>query len=97
MNIVNCSSLNEIRQNIDKIDKEIVFLLSQRGEYVKQAIKFKRTFGEIKDTKRIDQIINNAVIYAKELGFDAHATEYIYRHLIKAFIQLEENAFAREE
>ena len=34
-------SLDQIRTNIDEIDKEIVVLLSKRGNCVKQAARFK--------------------------------------------------------
>ncbi len=96
MDVINCSSLAEVRSNIDKIDKEIVLLLSQRGEYVKQATKFKKTSSDITNTKRVEQIIRNVVKHAKELDFDTVTAEDIYRHLIDAFIKLEERTFNKQ-
>jgi isochorismate pyruvate lyase len=90
----NFSSLDEIRENIDKLDKEIVILLSKRGEYVKQAARFKTTAAHIKDQKRLEQVIEKVTSYAKEIGFDPFTIEIIYRSMIDAFIQLEMNAFA---
>ena len=37
-----CMSLEEVRTNIDRIDREIVVLLAERGGYVQQAVKFKK-------------------------------------------------------
>jgi len=90
----NFSSLDEIRANIDKLDNEIVILLCKRGECVKQAARFKTTTAHIKDQQRLEQVIEKVTSYAKDLGFDPFTIEVIYRHMIDAFIQLEEKAFA---
>ncbi len=94
MNESNFSSLDEIRTNIDKIDKEIVILLSQRGEFVKQAARFKTTAANVKDSKRLEQIIEKVTSYAREIGFDPFTIVIIYRNMIEAFIQLEMKTFA---
>jgi isochorismate pyruvate lyase len=90
----NFSSLDEIRAHIDKLDKEIVILLSKRGECVKQAARFKTTTANIKDPPRLEQVIEKVTSYAKEIGFDPFTIEIIYRHMIDAFIQLEMKTFA---
>jgi isochorismate pyruvate lyase len=83
------SSLNEIRSNIDKLDKEIVILLCKRGELVKQAARFKPNPANIKDLKRLEQIIEKVTSYAKEINFDSFTIENIYRNMIEEYIQLE--------
>jgi isochorismate pyruvate lyase len=90
----NFSSLEEIRTNIDKIDREIVILLSKRGECVKQAARFKTTAANVKDLKRLEQIIEKVTSYAREFGCDPFTIEIIYRNMIEAFIQLEMKTFA---
>jgi isochorismate pyruvate lyase len=90
----NFSSLDEIRANIDKLDKEIVTLLCKRGECVQQAARFKTTTAHIKDPQRLEQVIEKVTLYAKEIGFDPFTIEIIYRHMIDAFIRLEKQAFA---
>jgi isochorismate pyruvate lyase len=87
------SSLDEVRANIDKIDKEIVSLLCQRGEYVKQAARFKTTASNIKDSQRLEQIVQKVTSYAKAHNFDPFTIESIYRNMIDAFIQLETKAY----
>ena len=39
---VRCNSLNEVRENIDNIDREIVALLAARGNFVAQEHHLKR-------------------------------------------------------
>ncbi|MDQ6723676.1 MAG: chorismate mutase [Thermoproteota archaeon] len=89
MNESNFSSLDEIRTNIDKIDKEIVTLLSKRGDCVKQAARFKESVANVKDSQRLEQIIQKVTSYAKDIGFDPLTIEIIYRNMVDAFIQLE--------
>ncbi len=40
MNMADCKTIEEVRENINRIDREIVELISQRSRYVGQAIKF---------------------------------------------------------
>lgn len=37
-----CSSLDEVRDNINRIDNEIIKLIAERGQYVVQASSFKK-------------------------------------------------------
>ena len=93
MEVVNCSSLDEIRKNIDSIDMEIVSLLVKRGKYVQQAAKFKIDYSSIEDKKRIDDIIDKVTSYSRELKFDPTVIEKIYSYLIEVYIQFEKKKF----
>jgi len=91
--VVNCSSLGEIRKNIDSLDMEIVSLLVRRGKYVQQAIKFKSNYSKIEDKKRVDEIIAKVTSYSRELSFDPTVIEKIYSFLIEVYIQFEKKKF----
>lgn len=91
-----CTSLNEIRNHIDLIDKQLVELLVKRGMYVKQAVKFKQSFNHIKDTKRIDQIIDNVTRHSTNLDFDPLIIKNIYEFLIRVYIQFEEDVYKKD-
>lgn len=91
--MVDCSSLGEIRKNIDLIDKEIVSLLVRRGKYVQQAAKFKSDYSTIEDKIRVDEIINKVTNYSRELNFDPTVIEKIYSFLIEVYIQFEKKKF----
>ena len=88
-----CSSLEEIRENIDLIDREIVSLLVKRGKYVMQAVKFKKSITNVEDQVRINYIITKVTAYAKEMNFNSSIIEQIYRFLIRVYIQLEKETF----
>lgn len=88
-----CSSLEEIRENIDLIDRDIVSLLVKRGNYVMQAAKFKNNITKVEDQVRIDNIITKVTGYSKEMNFNSSVIEQIYRFLIQVYIQLEKDTF----
>jgi hypothetical protein len=41
------STLDEVRANIDRLDRQIVSLLAERGGYVLQAARLKETIGDL--------------------------------------------------
>ncbi|MHB1321464.1 MAG: chorismate mutase [Acidithiobacillus ferrivorans] len=86
---VECASIEEIRLNIDRIDRQIVSLLAERGAYVKQAAKFKKTTSDVKAPQRVEQVITKVIALSAELGANATVTEQVYRAMIAAFIDAE--------
>ena len=83
------SGIEEVRTKIDGIDRKIVELLAERGNYVKQAARFKKTTADVKAPQRVEQVINKVMALAKELGADASVTELVYRAMIRGFIEAE--------
>lgn len=84
---MNCQSLEEVRRQIDRIDRQLVALLAERGGYVAQAARFKKTAAEVRAPQRVEQVIAKVTALARELGADAGLTERVYRAMIAAFIE----------
>ncbi len=40
--MIDCKDINEVRDNIDRIDNQIVKLIAERSFFVKQAANFKK-------------------------------------------------------
>jgi len=91
-NITNCDSLEEVRQNIDKIDSKLLDLIAIRSHYVDQAALFKNTENEIAAPDRVNEILHKIKILAEEKGLNPLLTEKIYRTMINAFIDQEMSA-----
>jgi len=89
MPIIQCTSIDEVRAQIDRIDRAIVALLAERGAYVKQAARFKTTTDAVQAPQRVEQVIQKVTALAHELGAEANVTEQVYRTMIAAFIQNE--------
>ena len=81
-----CRNLNEVRENIDRIDREIVRLLAERGHYVRQAARFKKTSEDVQAPKRVEEVIANVRALAMEYGANPDIVEQVYRTLIARFI-----------
>ena len=55
--VVNCTTLEHVRENIDRLDQQIVTLLAERGRYVSQAARFKKDADGVKAPQRVEQVI----------------------------------------
>ncbi|ART63823.1 chorismate mutase [Kushneria marisflavi] len=84
-----CRDLSEVRQHIDRIDREIVATLAERGYYVHQAAGFKRNEQEVKAPQRVKQVIERVRTMAEEQQGDPGVVEQVYRAMIAAFIEAE--------
>ena len=87
--IVECHSLEDVRAHIDRIDRQLVALLAERGGYVKQAARFKNTADDVKAPQRVEQVIAKVVALSHECGANPTVTEQVYRAMISAFISAE--------
>ena len=80
-----CASLDEVRAHIDRLDREVVRLLAERGKYVVQAARFKKTEADVRAPDRVEQVVANVRRYAAEFGAPASVVERGYRVLIEGF------------
>ncbi|WP_110970475.1 chorismate mutase [Pseudomonas huaxiensis] len=83
---VRCTSLDEVRQHIDRIDRDLVTLLARRGNLVAQAAAFKKTSDDVRAPARVEQVITKVRGIAEETGASAQVVEQVYRAMIDAFI-----------
>lgn len=90
-----CESLDEVRSQIDRLDREIVGLLAKRGEYVRQAARFKKTKADVAAPARVEKVIGKVRSLAGERGGDPEVVERVYRAMIAAFIEAEQKEHAR--
>lgn len=84
-----CENLEQVRENIDRIDREIVKLISERSTYVAQAANFKKTTDDVKAPQRVEKIIEKVRNLAKEDSVNPDIVENIYREMISSFINFE--------
>lgn len=88
-----CNSLEEVRENIDRIDNEIIRLIAERGTYVIQASQFKKDEDSVKDTGRVKKVIAKVREKAEEYGADSDMIEALYREMISRFVNMEMSEF----
>lgn len=88
-----CESLEEVRANIDRIDGEIIRLVAERKKYVVQAAAFKKDEDGVKDTARVEKVIQKVKEKAELYGADQDMIEALYREMISGFINMEMKEF----
>lgn len=84
-----CSNLQEIRLEIDRIAREIIKLIGKRFEYVKAASKFKTDENSVKAPERFKSMLQQRRDWAEAEGLNADAIEKLYRDLVNYFIDEE--------
>jgi len=84
-----CNSLLEVRQEIDKIDSQLVELISERSHFVRQAASFKNSIEEVKADERMDFIIQKVRHKAIELGVSPNMISELFTIMINDMVELE--------
>lgn len=92
--LVQCASLDEVRQQIDRVDRELVALIAERGHYVRQAAGLKKTAAEIPAPQRVAQVLARVDALARESGADPAVVAATWRAMIAAFIEAEQGTHA---
>lgn len=84
-----CSSLQEVREEIDKIDFEIVELIAKRNSYIHQAASFKNSIEEVKDEDRIDTVKQRVRAKAIELDVSPNLISELFTKMIDEMVESE--------
>src|SRR5437868_11173601 len=85
-----CTSLAEVRSNIDRLDTAITRLLAERNHFVTEAAKFKPSVAGVVVPSRVEEIITRVREMAAELHVNPDSIEMVYRTIIDAFTKDEQ-------
>ena len=89
MQIKQCSSLKEAREEIDHLDEQIVELIARRNAYIRQLAHFKNSVDEIKAQDRISDVISRVRAKAIELDLSPNLINDLYLRMIDAMVDSE--------
>jgi isochorismate pyruvate lyase len=70
-----CENMVDIRAEIDRLDRQVIALLSGRFAYVKAASKFKRSETTVKAPERFNAMLGQRRVWAEEDGLNADVIE----------------------
>ena len=90
-----CATLAEVRDNIDRIDRQIVALMAERGKYVAEAGRFKADPAAVSAPARVEAIITKVKAMAADDGLAPEVAERAYRAMIAAFEDYEREEWTR--
>ena len=88
-----CQTMNEIRDGVDALDRELVALLAERQRYMERAALIKKTREDVRDEARISDVLAKVLAEAKRRGLSASIAEPVWRTLIECCIAHELKAF----
>ena len=91
----NKKKLNLIRVKLDKLDNNLLSLIKQRSNLVKEVLKLKEFKKEIVDKKRINLILDKINKKSKKLSIDPKITKRIWKNMIWSFIDYERRNFKK--
>ena len=88
-NLKKCDSLEEVRQEIDKLDDNLVELISQRSHLIRQAAGFKNTVDEVKAENRVEFILQKVRHHAIEEGVSPNMISELFTIMIEEMVETE--------
>ncbi len=77
-----CESKQDVRREIDRIDRALIGLLAERHAYVTRMAEIKTDPHEAHDPARIESVIGTVRERAMEQGLDEDQAELLWRTLI---------------
>lgn len=84
-----CASLEEVRAEIDRIDRAIIALIGERAGYVHAAARFKTSEAAVAAPERQAAMLRERRRWANDAGLDPDVVEKLYRDLVAYFIARE--------
>ena len=91
-----CNTLQEVRDEIDKIDTKLVDLISERSHLIRQAAAFKNSVDEVKAEDRIDDIMQRVRKRAIELNINPNMISELFTIMIDEMVETEISEFRND-
>jgi len=96
-NLKICSSLQEVRAEIDKLDDELVSLISNRSHLIRQAAGFKDSVDEVKAEDRIEFILQKVRHAAIKSGVSPNMISELFTIMIDEMVETEIAEFRNKQ
>ena len=92
-----CTTIEDVRAEIDRLDRQIIQALGERFQYVKAIVQFKNSEAEIDAPARRALVMRQRRQWAEEVGFPADAVEEMYHNLITHFVREEKRDWEEKQ
>jgi isochorismate pyruvate lyase len=88
-----CTTMAEVRQGVDALDRALVALLAERQRYMDAAARIKQARAAVRDEARIEDVVAKVKAEARRLGLAEAIAEPVWRLLIERCIAHEFEAW----
>lgn len=92
-----CITKEEVRAEIDRLDRELVALLGERFSYVRRMAEVKRDPAEAADSGRVEAVLARVAIEAEAAGLDPVLIRAMWQLLIDWNIAYEKRTIGRSQ
>lgn len=90
-----CLTKEDVRTEIDRLDRELVRLLAERFGYVHRMSEIKTSPSEALVPARVDEVLNRVSSEAAKVGLDPDLARTLWSRLIDWNIAFEEQAIRK--
>lgn len=90
-----CTTMTEVRQGVDALDRALVTLLAERQRYMDAAARIKPNRGAVRDEARIEDVVAKVRAAARAAGLSEDIAEPVWRLLIERCIAHEFESWDR--
>ncbi len=92
-----CTTMAELRAEIDRLDTELVSLFAQRTGYIDRAVEIKSDVGlPARIDARVEEVVANVRRHAVAHGLPPDKMEKLWRKLIDWSIEREEDRLGKD-
>lgn len=84
-----CTTMAEVRQGVDALDRALVLLLAERQGYMDAAARIKTDRNVVRDVARIEDVVAKVKAAAREAGLSEAIAEPVWRTLVDRCIAYE--------
>ena len=85
----NCRNIEDVREAIDALDREIISLIGRRAKYVEKAATFKTSKESVRAPNRQEKMLRERRRWVEEENLSPDAIEKIYQNLVAYFVNRE--------
>jgi isochorismate pyruvate lyase len=84
-----CTTMTEVRQGVDALDRALVALLAERQRYMDAAARIKQDRDAVRDNARVEDVVAKVKAAAREAGLSEAIAEPVWRTLVDRCIAYE--------
>jgi isochorismate pyruvate lyase len=91
-----CETMEEVRYEVDRLDRALVRLIAERQSYMEAAARIKPRKEDVRVPWRIEEVVAKVLAEAETAGLSKRIAEPVWRELIERCIEHEHEFWDRE-
>jgi len=84
-----CTSMTQVRDGVDRLDRALVALIAERSRYMQAAARIKPSRDVVRDEARIEDVVQKVLAAAQDADLAADIAEPVWRELVEQSIAYE--------